>query len=189
VTHSGEPTRGISIPRHGRPHGGERRAWSQRGERTKTARALTAAVIGSTQLRALPEHAPDHDRNRQPFAGVAESRSGTNDGNAAEHLGRHVTPERELLTLPRPVTATVRRNTVGAKSAETLAPGFATTLHGPAPVQAPVQRTSFAPALGVALRPRRVPPFQVVVHVCPHCMPGTSAVIAPGPVIVTVSGC
>jgi hypothetical protein len=116
--------------------------------RTKTARALAAADIGTLHVRLLPRQAPDHERNLQPFAGVAVRRTGTNDGKDAEQRGRHVIPVRELRTVPRPPTFTESRKTSGAKSAETVEPGLVSTLQVPAPEHAPLQRTSFAPGRG-----------------------------------------
>ena len=77
--------------------------------RTKTARALVAAVIGTVQVSLVPLHAPVQERNLHPGAGLAVNRSGTNDGNAAEHFGRHVIPARELRTVPRPEIVVVSR--------------------------------------------------------------------------------
>ena len=57
----------------------------------------------------VPRHPPAHERNLHPFAGIADNCTGTNEGNAAEHLGRHVIPARELRTVPRPDTAAVSR--------------------------------------------------------------------------------
>ena len=71
-------------------------------------------------MRFFPRQAPVHERNFQPFAGIAVRRTGTCDGNDAEQRGRHVIPDRELRTEPRPPTLTVSRNTIGAKSAKTL---------------------------------------------------------------------
>jgi hypothetical protein len=81
----------------------------RRYERTKTARALVAAVIGTVHRGFVPLHAPDHERNRHPLAGDADNCTGTKEGNAAEHFGRHVIPALELRTVPCPDTAAVSR--------------------------------------------------------------------------------
>ncbi|CAN5779510.1 hypothetical protein BH20ACT14_BH20ACT14_13500 [soil metagenome] len=141
------------------------------------------------QLGLVPRHAPVQERNRQPFAGVAVSPSGTNDGNAAVQRGRQVIPARELRTVPLPETPIVSRYSDGAKSAETAAPGATVAMQVEAPVHAPLQRTSFAPGRGTAVMPNRVEVFQVVVQLCAQSRPGTSAVTPPGPEIVTVNGC
>ena len=134
-------------------------------DRTNMARALAAAVIETLQVRFFPRHAPRQERNFHPFAGVAVRRTGTYDGNDAEQRGRQVIPDRELRTVPRPPTLTVSRNTIGAKSAETVAPSVAVTLQAPAPAQEPPQRTSLVPADGVAVSLSGVFAFHVVVQV------------------------
>ena len=60
--------------------------------------------------------------------------------------------------------------------------------HGHLPEHPSLQRTSFAPRAGVAVSPSSVPAFQVVVHACAHCRPGTSAETEPGPVIARARG-
>ena len=140
------------------------------------------------QVFFAPRHAPPQDRSFQPFAGVAVRRNGVNDGNVAEHRGRHVIPACELRTAPFPFTATVSRNDAGAKRAVTAAPGATVTLHPAAPEQASRQRTSRAPFRGVAVRERRWPEFHVVVHVAAQSSPGTSDATDPGPAIVTANG-
>src|SRR5918996_1858860 len=158
-------------------------------DRAKIARALLTRVIGTLQLRLLPRQAPVQERNFQPFAGVAVSRTGTYEGNDDEQRGRQVMPDRELRTVPRPPTLTVSRNTIGAKSAATFVPAAAVMLQPPAPAHDPPQRTSLLPADGVAVRLSGVPAFHAVVQVRAHCIPGTFALTCPGPEIVTVTGC
>jgi hypothetical protein len=152
------------------------------------ARAPVAAVIGTVQTRLVPLHAPLQERSFQPFAGVAVSLTGANDGNAAEHRGRHVMPACALRTVPRPETATASRKAAGANCAVTAAPGVTLSEQVEAPVHAPVQRTSFDPALGVAVRARRWPLFQVVVQLAAQTRPGTSDDTEPGPATFTDSG-
>ena len=154
----------------------------------KTARALVTAVMGTVQERFDPRQAPLQERNLQPFAAVAVSVTGEYDGNDAEHRGRHVTPICELRTAPRPETPTVRRTVVGAKSADTFAPGDTITVQPAEPTQAEPQRTSFAPGLGVAVNASRVPAFHVVEQPCAHWRPGTSAATDPGPDTDRASG-
>jgi len=156
--------------------------------RTNTARALAAAVIGTLHERFVPRQAPLHERNLQPFAAVAVSLTGEYEGKVAEHRGRHVIPVCELRTTPRPETATVSRNAAGAKNADTLAPDDTVTVHPAEPRHEEPQRTSFAPALGVAVSASRVPSFHVVVQLCSHWRPGTSADTDPGPDTVSASG-
>ena len=142
---------------------------------------LVAAVICTVQVGFGPRHPPDQERNLHPFAGVAVKRSGTKEGNEAEHFGRQVMPALELRTAPRPETAVVSRKTSGAKTADTVAPGATSTVHVEDPRQAPAQRTSFAPGRGTGVSPSRVAVFQVVVQLCVQSRPGTSAVTPPGP--------
>ena len=97
-------------------------------------------------------------------------------------------PELTLRTVPFPETATVSRNEAGANRADTAAPGVTVRAQPAAPVQAPAQRTSLAPALGVAVSASRWPEFHVVVQLAAHWRPGTSAVTVPGPDSVSASG-
>jgi len=154
----------------------------------KTARALVAAVMGTLQERFEPLQAPPQERNLQPFAAVAVSLIGEYDGNVAEHRGRHAMPGCELRTTPRPERPTVSRNVAGAKSADTLVPGDTVTVQPAEPRHAAPQRTSFAPGLGVAVNASRVPAFHVVVQLCSHCKPGTSAATDPAPDTDRASG-
>ena len=147
-----------------------------------------AALIGTVHVFFTPRQAPLHERNLQPLAGVAVSATGLNDGNAAEQRGLHVMPTLELRTAPFPLTATDNRNDAGANTAVTAAPGVTPSTHPAAPVHAPLQRTSFAPAPGVALSASRCPEFHVVVQLVLHRSPGTSADTEPVPEIVTASG-
>jgi hypothetical protein len=124
--------------------------------------------MGTLQTGLEPRHAPLQVRKLQPFAGFAVSRSGTYEGNTAEHRGRHVIPDLAVRTVPRPETAMVSRYTSGAKSADTDPPGASLTLHADEPPQPSLQRTSFAPGPGVADSPSWVSVFQVVVQVCVH---------------------
>ena len=147
-----------------------------------------AALIGTVHAFFVPRHAPLHERSFQPVAGVAVSRTRLNDGNAAEQRGRHVMPARVLRTAPLPVTATLRRKDAGANTAETAAPGATVSVQPAEPEHAPVQRTSLAPALGVAVSASRCPAFHVVVQLAVQWSPGTSADTEPGPEIVRESG-
>jgi hypothetical protein len=144
--------------------------------------------MGTLQERFEPLQAPLQERNLQPFAAVAVSLTGEYDGSVAEHRGRQVIPVCELRTTPRPETPTVRRKVAGAKSADTLAPDVTVTAHPAAPTHADPQRTSFAPGSGVAVKASRVPAFHVVVQLCAHCSPGTSAATDPGPETDSASG-
>ena len=132
------------------------------------ARALVAALIGAVQVFLAPRQAPLHERSFQPFAGVAVSRTGLNEGNDAEQRGRQVIPARELRTPPFPVTATVSRKNAGANTADTAVPAATLRLQPAAPEHAPLQRTSLAPGLGVAVRASDCPAFQVVVQLAVH---------------------
>ena len=152
------------------------------------ARAFVAALIGTVQVFFAPRQAPLHERNFQPFAAVAVRRTGLNDGKAAEQRGRHVIPVRELRTAPFPVTATDSRKDAAANTAVTAAPGVTLRTQPAAPEHAPLQRTSLAPALGVALSASRCPAFHVVVQLAAHSRPGTSADTEPGPETVRASG-
>ena len=131
-----------------------------------------AALIGTVHVFFAPRQAPLHERNLQPLAGVAVSATGLNDGNAAEQRGRHVMPTLELRTAPFPLTATDNRKDAGANAAVTAAPGVTPSTHPAAPVHAPLQRTSFAPAPGVALSASRCPEFHVVVQLVAAQEPG-----------------
>ena len=144
--------------------------------------------MGTVHAALAPRHAPLHERSFHPFAGVAVRCTGLNEGNEAEHRGRHVIPARELRTAPLPLTATVSRKDTGANTAVTAAPGFTLTAQAVAPEQAPLQRTSRAPDPGVAVRARRCPAFHVVVQLAEQSSPGTSAETDPGPETVTARG-
>ena len=144
--------------------------------------------MGTVHARLDPRQAPLQERNLQPFAAVAMSVTGEYEGTVAEHRSRHAIPVFELRTAPRPETPTVRRKVAGAKSADTLAPDDTVTVQPAEPTQATPQRTSFAPELGVAVRASRVPAFHVVVQLCAHCRPGTSAATDPGPDTDSASG-
>ena len=84
-------------------------------------------------------------------------RIGVKEGTVAVQRGRQVMPGLELRTAPRPETATWRRYLAGAKNAETLAPALTVIPHAAFPVHPPLQRTSFAPAAGLAERKSRWP--------------------------------
>ena len=144
--------------------------------------------MGTLQERFEPLQAPLQERNLQPFAAVAVSLTGEYEGNVAAHRGRHVIPVCELRTTPRPETPTVSRNEAGAKSADTAAPDDTVTAQPAEPRHAEPQRTSFAPGPGVAVNASRVPAFHVVVQLCSHCRPGTSAATDPAPDTDTTSG-
>jgi hypothetical protein len=135
-----------------------------------------------------PLQAPLHERNFQPFAGVAVNRTGLKDGKLAVQPGRQVIPGVELVTAPFPATDTLSRKDAGAKSADTVVPAPTVTMHPALPEQPPPQRTSLAPAAGIARSERRCPEFHVVVQVDAHWRPGTSADTDPGPEIVKASG-
>ena len=152
------------------------------------ARAEAAAFIGTVQVFFAPRQAPLQERSFQPLAGVAVSRTGVNEGNAAEHCGRHVIPARELLTAPRPATLTLSGNVAGPKTAAMVVPASTANEHPALPVQAPSQRTSFVPAAGVAVSAILWPAFQVVVQLAVHVSPGTLAETEPLPEIVSPSG-
>lgn len=163
-------------------------ALGERQTRTKVARALVTALIGTVHVFFAPRHAPLHDRSFQPLAGVAVSLTGLNDDTDTEQRGRHVSPPRELRTAPRPITDTLSRNDAGAKRADTAVPGATLRVQPAAPEHEPLQRTSLAPADGVAVNARRWPEFHVVVQLDAHCSPGTSADTVPGPDSVSASG-
>jgi hypothetical protein len=152
------------------------------------ARADDAAFMGTVQVFFAPRQAPLQERSFHPFAGVAVRRTGVNEGNAAEHRGRHVIPARELRTAPRPATLTLSGKVVGPKTAATLVPAPTAKVHPALPVQAPSHRTSFAPAAGVAVSAILWPAFQVVVQLAVHVSPGTLADTEPRPEIVSPSG-
>jgi hypothetical protein len=152
------------------------------------ARALVAALIGTVHVFFAPRQAPLQERNFHPLAGAAVNLTALNDGTAAEQRGRHVIPPRELRTAPRPATDTLSRNDAGAKRADTVVPADTVSAHPAEPEHAPLQRTSLAPAPGVAVSARRSPEFHVVVQLEAHCSPGTSAATVPGPDSVSASG-
>jgi len=147
-----------------------------------------AAVIGTEQERFEPRQAPLHARSFHPFAGLAVSRTGLNDGNVAEHFGLQAIPVRALRTTPLPATRTVSGKAAGAKRAESSTPDVTVTVHPAAPWHAEPQRTSLEPGPGVAVNARRVPPFQVVVQLCAQSRPGTSAETDPWPDTTNASG-
>lgn len=66
-------------------------------------------VIGTLQTSREPRQAPVQDRSRQPAAGFAVSRTGAYEGNEAAQRGLHVSPGRELRTVPRPLMRTDSR--------------------------------------------------------------------------------
>jgi hypothetical protein len=145
-------------------------------------------LIGTVQVSLEPLHAPLHERSFQPLAGVAVSRTGVKDANAAEHRGEHVIPACALRTTPRPRTETVSRKVAGANCAETAAPAFTASEHAADPEHAPPQRASFAPGLGVAVRVKGCPPFHIVVQLAEQKRPGVFALTVPGPEIESASG-
>ena len=153
----------------------------------KVARAFVAALIGTVQAFFEPRQAPLQDLSFHPFAGDAVKRTGEYEGKLAEQRGGQPMPAPELRTAPFPVTATDRRNVAGANSADSVAPGATVTLQPALPEHVPAQRTSFAPAAGVAVSARRWPEFQLVVHLDEHCRPGTSAETEPGPDTLSAS--
>jgi hypothetical protein len=153
----------------------------ERQARTNVARAFVTALIGTVQAFFNPRQAPLHDLSFHPFAGDGVRRTGEYEGKLAEQRDGHAMPAPELRTAPLPVTATVRRNVAGAKSADSLAPGETVRLQPALPEHAPAQRTSFAPVTGVAVSARGWPEFQVVVQFDEHWRPGTSAETEPGP--------
>ena len=81
------------------------------------ARAFAAALIGTVQTFFEPRQAPLQDLSFHPFAGDAVSRTGEYETTLAEQRSGQPMPA-ELRTAPFPVTATVRRNVAGAKSAD-----------------------------------------------------------------------
>jgi hypothetical protein len=144
--------------------------------------------MGTEHERFDPRQAPLQERNVQPFVAVAVSLTGEYEGNVAEQRGRQVIPVCELRTTPRPETATVRRKLAGANSADTWVPDSTVTEQPAAPTQEDPQRTSLAPGPGVAVNASRVPVFHVVVQLCEHSNPGTSAATDPGPETASANG-
>ena len=131
------------------------------------ARAFVTPLIGTVHALFEPRQAPLQDLSFHPFAGDAVSRIGEYEGKLAEQRVRQAMPA-ELRTAPFPVTATVSRNLAGANSADSVAPGATVRLQPALPEHAPAQRTSFAPAAGVAVSARRWPEFQAVVQLDAH---------------------
>ena len=117
---------------------------------TKNARAVVPFVIGRVHESFRPRHAPAHERSLQPLAGFAVSRTGTCEARDAAHRFPHEIPPRELRTDPCPPTETASRYVRGAKSAVTTRPAATDSAHAPAPVHAPLQRTSFEDGLAAA---------------------------------------
>ena len=122
------------------------------------ARAFVAPLIGTVQVFFEPLQAPLQDLSFHPFAGDAVRRIGEYEGKLAEQRVRQAMP----------APATVSRNLAGANSADSVAPGATVRLQPALPEHAPAQRTSFAPAAGVAVSARRWPEFQAVVPLDAH---------------------
>jgi hypothetical protein len=66
--------------------------------------------------------------------------------------------------------------------AVTAAAAFIVTVHGPVPVQAPLQPVKAEPALGVAVRVTTVPLTKSAAHVAPQLIPAGLLVTVPVPV-------
>ena len=147
-----------------------------------------AALIGTVQAFFEPRQAPLQDLSFHPFAGDAVRRTGEYEGKLAEQRGRHAMPapraSNRALPGDRDGQAERRRR---EERRQRRAGGDGRALQPALPEHAPAQRTSFAPAAGVAVSARRWPEFQVVVQLDEHCRPGTSAATEPGPDTVRAS--
>jgi hypothetical protein len=73
--------------------------------------------------------------------------------------------------------------------AVTAAAAFIVTVHGPVPVQAPLQPVNADPAFGVAVSVTTVPLTKSALHVAPQLIPAGLLVTVPvpAPARVTVS--
>jgi hypothetical protein len=151
----------------------------ERYRRAKTARALVFVLIGTVQSALVPRHEPLQVLSLHPLVGFAVKRSGLYEVARAEQRPGHAIPTAALRTVPLPDTATVSRYVSGAKRADTLVGCFTETKHCELPEQAPPKRTSLKPGVGLGVSSSLVSAFQVVVQLCAHCSPGTSAVTLP----------
>ena len=125
------------------------------GSDANVAVTLWALFIVTVQA-PVPEQAPDQPVNLYPRAAAGVSVTLVPEVNAAEQVPGQEMPEGELVTVPLPLTVTVR---VGCRTnvAVTLSAEPITTVQVPAPEQAPDQPEKVYPLPAEAVRVTDVP--------------------------------
>jgi hypothetical protein len=136
----------------------------------------------------VPEHAPDQPSRLFVIAGEASRVTVVPYENAAEQVPGQEMPEGELLTVPLPLTPTVRV-CVGSEVnvAVTLSAPLIVTAQAPVPEQAPDQPVNLYPMAGKAESVTEVPSRNEAEQVLGQEMPEGELVTVPVPLTLTVS--
>ena len=151
--------------------------------------AVTAADVAPTFTvhAAVPVQAPDHPAKLELAAGVALSVTDVPDAKVPLQLWPQLIPTGLLLTVPVPGPTA---DTVTVPGAENAAPmvvsAFSTTVHFPAPEQAPLHPENEFPAEGVAVRVTEEPAPKLALQVVPQLMPVGVLLTVPDPLDDTV---
>jgi len=142
-----------------------------------------------TVQTAVPEQPPVHPSKRAPEAGWTARVTVDDDGKFAVHVPtEQLIPAGLLVTVPEPLTMTVRANCDGAglddaNAAETLFAASMVTVQDAVPVQAPDQPLKTKPMAEVAVSVTCVPLANDAEHDAPQLMPLGALVTVPPPCV------
>jgi hypothetical protein len=154
---------------------------------SKVAVTCLAASTLTTQVDAVPVHAPDQPANAEPLFGVAVKVTLVPDAKLALQAEPQEMPAGLLVTgpLPAPALETVKayEGTIRLNVAVTfLAALIVTTQVAAVLVQAPVHPANTDPLLGVAVSVTLAPEAKLALHAEPQAMPAGLLVTGPLPV-------
>jgi hypothetical protein len=151
--------------------------------------AVTAAALApifSVQA-AVPEQAPDHPAKLELAAGVALSVTDVPDVKVPLQLWPQLIPAGLLVTVPVPGPTADTVTVPGAEKAPpTVVSAFNTTVHFPAPEQAPLQPENESAAAGVAVSVTEEPAAKLALQVVPQLRPAGVLLTVPDPLVETV---
>ena len=151
--------------------------------------AVTAAGVAPTLTvqAAVPLQAPDQPAKLEFAAGVALSVTDVPDAKVPLQLWPQLIPAGLLVTVPVPGPTADTVTVPGAeKVAPTVVSAFSTTVHFPAPEQAPLHPENGSPAAGVAVRVTAEPAAKRALQVVPQFMPAGVLLTIPDPLGETV---
>ncbi|MBK6790655.1 MAG: hypothetical protein IPG77_24360 [Betaproteobacteria bacterium] len=146
----------------------------------------------TTQVLAVPLHAPDHPPKVEPLAGATVSVTEVFSAKLALHVVPQLMPDGLLTTVPLPVPALVTVSVGGPPTnvaVTVLAVLMLTTQVLVVPVQAPDQPPKAEPLAGAAVSVTELFSAKAELQVAPQLMPDglLTTVPLPVPALVTVS--
>jgi hypothetical protein len=135
----------------------------------------------------VPVQAPDHPAKLELAAAVAVSVTDVPEGKVPLQLWPQLIPAGVLVTVPVPGPTADTVTVPGAeKAAPTAVSAFNTTVHFPAPEQAPLQPENESPAAGVAVSVTDEPAAKLALQLVPQLMPAGVLLTVPDPLDDTV---